>query len=70
MNTLLPSTWKTMQTVKTTMTEYDNETNAREIAFVNLKKLNTRIVNALEATDAVKQTVDDAKTINHKIQGK
>jgi uncharacterized protein YPO0396 len=31
--------------------------------------LSTRIINALEATDASKQTIDDAKSINRKIQG-
>ena len=70
MNPLLTSARNTLQTVKTTKTAYDNGTNAREIAFANLKKLSTRVVNALEATDATKQTVDDAKTINRKIQGK
>lgn len=59
-----------IQTVKTTKTAFDNSTNVREITFANLKKLSTRIVNAIEATDATKQTVDDAKTINRKIQGR
>jgi hypothetical protein len=59
-----------IQTVKTTKTAFDNSTNVREITFANLKKLSTRIVNAIEATDASKQTVDDAKTINRKIQGR
>ncbi|MCK9205027.1 MAG: hypothetical protein M0P58_11425 [Bacteroidales bacterium] len=70
MNTLFTTARNSLQTVKTTKTAYDNATNAREIAFANLKKFSTRIVNALEATDATKQTVDDAKTINRKIQGK
>ncbi|MBP7315910.1 MAG: hypothetical protein KA968_11870 [Chitinophagaceae bacterium] len=70
MNTLLTSARNSLQTVKTTKIAYDNGTNAREIAFTNLKKLCTRVVNALDATDATKQTVDDAKTINRKIQGK
>lgn len=59
-----------IQLVKTTKTAFDNATNVREIAFANLKKLSTRIINALDATDATKHTVDDAKTINRKIQGK
>lgn len=59
-----------LQTVKTTKTAYDNATNSREIAFANLKKLCTRVVNAIGATDATKQAVDDVKTINRKIQGK
>jgi hypothetical protein len=35
-----------------------------------LKKLSTRVVNALEATTATVQTIDDAKTVNRKMQGK
>jgi hypothetical protein len=59
-----------LQTVKTTETAYDNACNALEIAMAPLKKNCTRIVNALEATTATKQTINDVKTINHKIQGK
>lgn len=59
-----------LQTVKTTKTAFDNSTNAREIVFTSLKKLSTRIVNALEATTASVQTIDDAKTVNRKMQGK
>ncbi|MFZ4740041.1 MAG: hypothetical protein ACOYLE_02630 [Bacteroidales bacterium] len=57
-------------TVKTNKTAFDNACNAREIAFAPLKKLSTRIVNALASTNAAQQTIDDAITINHKIQGK
>ena len=59
-----------LQVVKVAKTPHDNATNAREIAFKPLKKLCTKVVNALDSTDAAKQTVDDAKTINTKIQGK
>ena len=59
-----------LQTVKTTKTTYDNACNAREIAMAPLKKFCTRIINAIDATAATKQTIDDVKSINHKIQGK
>jgi hypothetical protein len=61
-----------MQTVKTTGTTFENARNAREIALApaSLKKYSTRILNALEATDATKQTINDAKAINRKLQGK
>lgn len=59
-----------MQTVKTAKTSFDNTTNSREIAFEPLNKLTTRVINALDATDASEQTVKDAKTIARKIQGK
>ncbi|HLP11167.1 MAG TPA: hypothetical protein VK177_04485 [Flavobacteriales bacterium] len=56
--------------VKVAKTAFDNSTNSRELVFASLKKLSTRVVNALEATTAAKVTVDDAKTVNRKIQGK
>lgn len=70
LQTLLTNGKNALQAVKVAKTPHDNATNAREIAFAPLKKLCTRIKNALEATDAAKQTVNDAKTINRKIQGK
>jgi hypothetical protein len=70
MNTLQTTSRNSLQTVKSTKTAFDNATNSREIAFENLKKLCTRVVNAMGATDATKQAVADAKTINNKIQGK
>ncbi len=59
-----------LQTVKTTKTAFDNATNAREILFAPIKKLSTRVLNALEATTATDQTINDAKSVNRKIQGK
>jgi hypothetical protein len=59
-----------MQLLKVAKTANDNATNERELAFEPMKKLSTKIVNALAATDATEQTVDDAKTVNLKIQGK
>ena len=46
-----------------------NVINARQLAFDPLKALATRIVNALDATNATDELVKDAKTINRKIQG-
>lgn len=70
LGTLFTSSKSALLSVKSKKTAFDNACNAREIAFIPLKKFCTRIVNALESTDAAKQTVDDAKTINRKIQGK
>jgi hypothetical protein len=47
----------------------DNAINARKIIFAPLKKLATRIMNALDASGATKETMADAKAINRKIQG-
>ena len=69
LNTLFTNAKNSLQTVKTTKTTFDNVTNTRIISFESLKKLSTRIVNALDATDASKQAVNDAKTINRKLQG-
>lgn len=59
-----------LQAVKTAKTALDNATNSREILFKDFKKLATRIINALSAVSPAKQTIEDAKTINNKIQGK
>lgn len=36
----------------------------------NLKLLSTRLVNALQTTDATNETINNAKTFNRKMQGK
>lgn len=46
------------------------KTNQRQTEFSDLKPLATRIINALIASGADKLAVNDAKTINRKIQGK
>lgn len=46
-----------------------NVINTRQTAFEPLKKLATRIINALDAAGGSDKLVDDAKTINRKIQG-
>jgi hypothetical protein len=56
--------------VKLAKTTFDNATNAREIAFAPLKKLSTKVVNALAAVGANKQTIDDATTSHAKVQGR
>ncbi len=69
MTTLHTAGKNILQSVKVAKTAYDTATNAREIGFAFLKKLSTRIINALEATDASQQLIDDALTVNRKIQG-
>lgn len=70
LNTQLTAANAALQAVKVAKTTYDNATNARELAFKPMKPLATKIVSALAATEAAKQTVDDAKSTNLKIQGK
>ena len=58
-----------LQIVKDTKEAYDRATNGREIEFGDIKKLATRLVNALIGCGASRQTIADAKSINIKIQG-
>jgi hypothetical protein len=58
-----------LQQTKITKTNFDNATNARQIAFKDLKPLATKIVNALAVSGASNLVIADAKTINRKIQG-
>ena len=55
--------------VITKNTAYNNKVNERVVAFSNLKSLSTRLINALQTTDATTQKVADAKLFNKKMQG-
>ncbi len=70
LNTLFTNAKNSLIAVSTNATTFNNAVNARVLVFEPLKKLTTRILNALEATDASEKTVDDLKTIARKIQGK
>jgi len=70
LTTQLAAASASLQTLKNAKTANANATNARELAFRPLKSLGTRIISALEATDALAETVADAKTSNLKIQGR
>jgi chromosome segregation ATPase len=56
--------------VITKNTNYNNKVNDRTNAFSGLKSLSTRLVNALQTTDATSETIGNAKTFNRKMQGK
>lgn len=56
--------------VLTKNTTYNSKVNERVNAFSSLKTLSTRLFNALQATDATVETINDAKIYNRKIQGK
>jgi len=56
--------------LKTQKTAFDNAVNEREIVFTDLRKLSTRIINSLAVSDASSQTLQDAKSLNRKMQGK
>lgn len=51
-------------------TDYNTKVNLRAAAFSDVRGLATRLIAALQATDASDETIADAKTFNNKIQGK
>lgn len=60
---------KAIESVNAALPAYSNAVAAREVAFVPLNKLCTRVINALKATDTSKSVVDNARTLVRKIQG-
>lgn len=50
-------------------TAYNTKVNERQAAFSGLKSLSTRLVNALQTTDASDELIKDAKGYNRKMQG-
>lgn len=69
LTTLQTNAKASLQQAKTTKTSFDNATNARQLAFKDLKPLATKVVNALAVSGATALAIADAKTINRKIQG-
>lgn len=70
LNTLKTSALSSLSAVSTAYTSYKNATNSRELVFLPIKKLSTRIISALKASGVPEQTIKDALTINRKLQGK
>ena len=66
---LLGSARNSLSSVKTTVIAYNNATNDRMNLFKPLKSLGTKLINALDAANADKETVKDARTILRKLQG-
>ena len=67
--TLSTTSQTSLADVITKNTAYNNKVNERVVAFSNLKSLSTRLINALQTTDATNQKVADAKAFNKKMQG-
>jgi len=59
-----------LKLVKTTQTPFDNIEGERKMLFKPLKPLATKILAALYSSGVTKTVIDDAETINRKIQGK
>ena len=69
LNALATASQTSLADVITKNTAYNNKVNERVNAFSGLKALSTRLVNALETTDATAQVIKDAKAFNKKMQG-
>ena len=59
-----------MSVVKTAESAWSDAVGVREVLFKPLSKLTTRVLNALAASEVSVPSVDNAKTIANKIQGK
>ena len=70
LNTIATTSQTKLADVITKNTAYNNAVNDRIIAFTGLKSLSTRLVNALETTNAPKEKISDAKGFNRKMQAK
>lgn len=70
LQTLSTNAKNAINAVNAALPAYSNAVAAREVAFEPLKKLSTRILNALKATDTTTQVDDNATTLVRKLQGK
>lgn len=69
LNALYTQANASLNAVVNKKTEYNNAVNQRAEAFSDLRTLSTRLVNALDATDATKEKIEDAQGFNRKLQG-
>ena len=69
LNALYTASQASIADVVTKNTAYNNKVNERVLAFKDLKSLSTRLINALQTTDATPEKIADAKTFNKKMQG-
>lgn len=70
LNTKLHSCEDDMESVQNTRTPLMHVVNARQVVFMRLKPLCTRVMNSLSAVAEDKLVIADARTFNRKIQGK
>ena len=69
LNTLYTASQTSLADVVTKNTVYNNKVNERVVAFKDLKSLSTRLINALQTTDATSEKIADTKAFNKKMQG-
>lgn len=69
LNNLYTTAQSKLQAVSNTKTSFRNATNERRNAFADLKPLATRILNSFAISGADNLAVENAKSINKKLQG-
>jgi hypothetical protein len=69
MLTLLSKARQVMDEINAAQTEYDNVTNSRELAFIGVRKLSTRVISVLQSCGAHKLTIEDARVRIRKLWG-
>jgi hypothetical protein len=70
LNTLLVTAEQTLQAVRNAGTNLTVAINARQQVFNTLPKLGTRIVNALYATDASPELIEDVNRFRHRLRSR
>lgn len=69
LKTILDNGQKAIVDVMEKLVSYNKFVSERQFVFKDLKKLSTRLINALSVTDANQKTIEQAKAVNKKIQG-
>lgn len=67
LNTLFAQSQAAIADVTAKLIIFHTATNTRQDTFASLKSLSTKLINALQTTDATDKTIEDAKSINRKI---
>lgn len=70
LNTINTNAKSSITAVNAVLPAWKNAVSSREIVFIPLSKLVTRIINSLSASNVSKQTIDEVKTYARKLQGK
>ncbi|MBI5215739.1 MAG: hypothetical protein HY960_08295 [Ignavibacteriae bacterium] len=70
LETLRDTAKNSLADVNRVLAPFTTAVNERQAAFEPLNKLITRVVNALDSSDAPKETLADARTLANKLQGK
>ena len=67
LNQLLTDAKTEINNVNQKLINYNNTIHSRQLKFENLRKISTRIIYALELTDATPMTIENAKSLKKKI---